>query len=199
MSPAQHPSGPVAAVVLAAGRSRRFGSAKQLARFQGRTLLEHVLERAVAAGLRPVVAVVPVWLTRPASADPALVWVRNAYPKRGMSHSLRLGLDAVPAEANAAVVLLGDQPTVERAAIDAVLAGRGERPVVAAFAEGHAAPPVLLERAAFDLARQLEGDVGMRELIAARPELVRTVAVAAHAPDLDRPDDLAELVGDGDG
>ncbi len=196
MSPTPRASGAVAAIVLAAGRSRRFGSAKQLARLEGRTLLEHVLERAFTAGLRPIVAVVPVWLTRPASADAALTWVRNPYPERGMSHSLRLGLAALPEEVGAAVVLLGDQPTVEPRAIRAVLAGRGDRPIVAAFAAGHPAPPVLLEREAFALARALEGDVGMRELIAAHPELVRQVPVAAHAPDLDRPADLAALGGD---
>ena len=44
----------VAAVILAAGESRRYGSPKQLALLEGRTLLEHVLEAARAAGLRPV-------------------------------------------------------------------------------------------------------------------------------------------------
>ena len=196
MSPTPRASGAVAAIVLAAGRSRRFGSAKQLARLEGRTLLEHVLERASAAGLRPIVAVVPVWLTRPASADAALTWVRNPYPERGMSHSLRLALAALPPEVEAALVLLGDQPTVDPGTIRAVLAARGERPVVAAVADGHPAPPVLVEREAFVLAEGLEGDVGMRELIAAHPELVRGVPVAAHAPDLDRPADLADLRGE---
>ena len=60
---------PVAAVVLAAGESRRFGAAKQLAELDGRTLLEHVLILAEAAGLAPIVAVVPVWLTRPRAMD----------------------------------------------------------------------------------------------------------------------------------
>ena len=55
----------VGAVVLAAGESRRFGSAKQLAVLDGRTLLEHVLALAGEAGLAPIAAVVPVWLTRP--------------------------------------------------------------------------------------------------------------------------------------
>jgi CTP:molybdopterin cytidylyltransferase MocA len=55
----------IAAVVLAAGESRRFGGRKQLAELNGRTLLEHVLELARTAGLDTVVAVVPVWLTRP--------------------------------------------------------------------------------------------------------------------------------------
>ena len=85
----------VAAVVLAAGESRRFGSAKQLAELDGRTLLEHVLALADAAGLSPIVAVVPVWLTRPtAMDDERLRWVQNPHPARGMSHSLQLGFQA---------------------------------------------------------------------------------------------------------
>ena len=54
-----------AAVILAAGASTRFGSPKQLARIGGRTLLEQVVATARAAGLDPVVAVVP-----PASTPP---------------------------------------------------------------------------------------------------------------------------------
>ncbi len=185
--------GAVAAIVLAAGRSRRFGSAKQLALLEGRTLLEHVLDLAWAAGLRPVVAVVPVWLSRPASGDADLLWVRNPYPARGMSHSLRLGLGALPERSAAAVILLGDQPTIDPATIRAVVAARGASPVVAAFADGHVAPPVLVERSAFPLADALRGDVGLRFLADARPDLVTRVPVPRHAPDVDRVSDLAGL------
>ncbi len=185
---------PVAAVVLAAGTSRRYGSPKQLALLDGRTLLEHVLERAQGAGLSPVIAVVPVWLTRPAAwRDPRLIWIRNPQPQRGLSSSLQLGLQAVPAEVDAAVVLLGDQPGISVAALDALRAARGSRPIVAASADGHLGPPVLLERSQFDLARALDGDIGFRELLARRPELVTEVRVARHAPDVDTVADLAAL------
>ena len=73
------------------------------------------------------------------------------------------------------------------------MSGRGERPIVAAFADGHAAPPVLVERAAFALADALRGDVGLRELIAAHPDRVVRVPVAHHAVDVDRPEDLDVL------
>jgi molybdenum cofactor cytidylyltransferase len=182
----------IAAVVLAAGRSRRFGSAKQLALLDGRTLLEHVLERAWTAGLRPVVAVVPVWLSRPASSDPDLIWVRNPYPERGMSHSLRLGLGAVPRRL-AALILLGDQPGIDAATIRAVIAARGTSPILAAFAEEHVAPPVLVERSVFRLTDGLRGDAGLRSLIEAHPELVTRVPVPRHAIDVDRTTDLAEI------
>lgn len=184
----------VAAVVLAAGQSRRYGSAKQLAIHEGRTLLEHVLARADEAGLTPIVAIVPIWLSRPATMDAAhLRWVRNAYPERGLSASLALALAALPPETGAALVLLGDQPTVPLATIRAVLAARGSRPITVARADGHDGPPLLLERSHFGLARALRGDLGLRAVIAARPELVCAVEVPLHPPDVDTPEDLARL------
>lgn len=187
----------VAAVVLAAGESRRFGSPKQLALLEGRTLLEHVLEAARAAGLRPVAAVVPVWLSRPASFVGAadLIWLRNPYPERGMSRSLRLGLEALPPDVSAAIVLLGDQPGVPAAQLHALVAARGRRPIVASAYGSLLAPPVLLERSEFAAVSELAGDIGLRELIRSDPE--RVVAVPAEPlPDIDTPDDLP---GDGRG
>ncbi len=184
----------VGAVVLAAGKSRRFGGRKQLAVLAGRTLLEHALEHAHAAGLSPIVAVVPIWLTRPANWEAAdLRWVRNPFPERGLSHSLRLGLAAMPEQVAAAVVLLGDQPRLAPGVIGAVVNARGEHPVVAAEAGGRLGHPVLLERSAFGLVEELSGDIGLREFLHAHAELVRRVPVNAHASDVDTPDDLARL------
>ena len=184
----------VAAVVLAAGESRRFGGAKQLAELDGRTLLEHVLALADEAGLAPIVAVVPVWLTRPrAMDDERLRWVRNPYPERGMSHSLRLGFEALGAAPAAAVILLGDQPTVPPAAIAALLAARGEKPIVATMTEGHLAPPVLIERSHFDVVRQPGGDIGLREVLNDHPEWVAAIELPEPIPDVDTVADLRAL------
>jgi molybdenum cofactor cytidylyltransferase len=186
---------PIGAVVLAAGASRRYGSPKLLAMVDGRTLLQHATELALDAGLRPVVVVVPVWLARPASwTGDALRWVRNPFPERGMSLSLRLGFGALGDEPAAAVVLLGDQPRVPAATLSAILAARGERPVVAAEAGGVLAPPVLLERSHFPLVEQLAGDTGLRGVLREQAELVRAVPVHAHPTDIDTPDDLARIV-----
>lgn len=184
----------VGAVILAAGASRRYGSPKQLVVLDGRTLLEHAIDAAAWAELRPVVAVVPVWLSRPASlAVDWMRWIRNPFPERGMSLSLRLGLEALGDEVEAAVILLGDQPRLPASTIGAVLAARGQRPLVAARAGGILAPPVLIERDHFHLVDGLSGDTGLRELLRDRPELVTSVDLAAHSPDVDRPVDVGRL------
>jgi molybdenum cofactor cytidylyltransferase len=125
----------IGAVILAAGSSRRYGSPKQLVVVDGRTLLEHAIDAVATAGVKPVVAVVPVWLSRPARLDVEwLRWIRNPFPERGMSLSLRLGFNALGDEVSAALILLGDQPRVAPATIAALLAARGERRGISACA-----------------------------------------------------------------
>jgi CTP:molybdopterin cytidylyltransferase MocA len=183
----------VAAVVLAAGESRRFGSPKQLAQLEGRTLLEHVLEAARAANLGPVVAVVPVWLTRPAAMDaPDLVWVRNPNPERGMSHSLRLGFATLGPDVAAAVILLGDQPGVAPDHLRRLIEARGPRPLVATRQGDLLVPPVLVERSHFPVVERVTGDAGLRDLLRADLDLVAAVP-SPPLPDVDTPDDLRRI------
>jgi molybdenum cofactor cytidylyltransferase len=185
----------VGAVILAAGASRRYGSPKQLVVVDGRTLLEHAMEAAMTAGLTPVIAVVPVWLSRPARLDFELVrWTRNAFPERGMSLSLRLGFGALGDGAEAALIMLGDQSPVPAGLIVALLAARGDRPVVSPSADGILAPPILLERSHFHLVEGLTGDIGLREILASNTDLVQAVPVQSHLPDLDTPDDLDRML-----
>lgn len=181
----------VAAVVLAAGESKRFGAPKQLARFGVGTMLEAVVARAREAGLDPVIVVLPPGVASP----PDTVPIVNARAAEGLSRSLRLGIEAVPAEADAAVILLGDQPTVPAHVIALIVdAARADRPLVAAVnTTGELAPPVLLMRDAFGLVADATGDEGLRSILRERREALTTVEVGEHPPDVDTPADLAQL------
>jgi CTP:molybdopterin cytidylyltransferase MocA len=179
---------PVAGVILAAGRGRRFGGPKAQALLRGRTLLDRVVSVAATSGLEPVIVVVPPGTVPPAGATA----VANPLPERGLSSSLQLGIVAVP-PGHAALVLLVDQPTVEQSTVATVLARRGHRPLVAAWADGRAGPPVLIEPDAFPLVMALSGDIGLREVLASRPELVEAASVPSHPPTVETPDDLARL------
>ena len=180
----------VAAVVLAAGASSRFGSPKQLASFAGGTMLDAVVATAQRAELDPIIVVAPSALPLP--LPPGVVHIANDDPAAGLSRSLRLGLAAVPAD-SAALILLGDQPTVTAAHLGRLLGDRGSKAIVATAAAGVLAPPVLLEPAAFALAERAQGDRGLRDLLRSRPDDVAAIEVIRHPPDVDEPSDLEAL------
>ncbi len=196
-------TGSVAAVVLAAGAGSRFGGGKLLALLDGRPILVHVVDAARAAGLDPIVVVVP-----PSGEldDLDLGVVRrvvNPDPAEGLSSSVRLGLRALEltAEVGSAVILPGDQPRVRAAVIAELLvaaARPGSAPLIAPRYSDDASPnPVLAQRSAWRLADELAGDRGFGPLLASRPDLVTWVAVDGANPDVDTPADLARLAESG--
>lgn len=151
-------------------------------------MLEVVGDVATAAGLEPVIVVAPSTLPTPGTMEV----VPNDVPADGMSRSLRLGLSAVPSEAEAAVILLGDQPTVTVDHVRQLDAQRGGTPIVATRSDGVLGPPALIEREGFALANGLSGDVGLRELLRTDPTLVTAIDVDP-IPDVDTPADLERI------
>jgi hypothetical protein len=103
-----------------------------------------------------------------------------------------MGLAAVPPDAEAAIILLADQPTVDTSLLHELDGWRGSTPIVATRSGGVLGPPVLLERDAFGLADGLTGDIGLRELL--RTDSTSVTAVDhAPLPDVDTPADLEAI------
>ena len=156
----------IGGIVLAAGPGTRFGGSKQLAELEGRPLLEHALDAPAAAGVERVVVV----LGSEAEAVLARVDMRGAEPmvcerwEEGQAASLACGLGALE-DAEAAVVVLGDQPRVSPEAIGRVIAARGGTPAVRATYGGDPGHPVLIERELFDRLCDVTGDHGARNLL----------------------------------
>jgi nicotine blue oxidoreductase len=127
-------------VVLAAGASTRFGSPKQ------RVLLEPVLERVRRSAVDGVLVVLGAH-----ELDVSAPTVHCPEWERGPGASLRCGLRALPAEAEAAAVVLGDGPNLNPEAIDRVIATWREdsAEVVAATYGGVRLHPVLISRSAW--------------------------------------------------
>ncbi len=175
------------------------GRPKQLLALEGRPLLQHVIDAAVAAPLDGIVVVLGHASDEVAAALTLPVGVRvvvNPLHDRGQSTSLRAGLAAMPARARAALILLGDQPEVRLEAIRALVEAqaRSAAPVLRAAYGGRAGHPVVLAREVWEEAAAQRGDSGARALISAHAGRVELVEVGGDPPqDIDTPDDLARL------
>lgn len=182
----------VAGVVLAAGRGRRFGGTKQLAELDGRPLVRHAVDTALAAGLDPVLVVVGHDADRVGAVLPAdVVVVRNPDHAEGQASSLRAGVRAAADhEVDALVVLLADEPGVTVASVRAVVeaGARGAAVARAAYDDGPG-HPVLFAREVWPRLTAVVGDAGARQLLDDLP--VQPVPVPGPRPtDVDRPQDL---------
>ena len=190
-----------AGVILAAGAGSRFGGGKLLARFDGAPVLAHVVAAARSAGLEPIIAVVG-----PDLADQGAVFglqpdeiVVNPEPAYGLSSSVQLGISAAMAiepPVDAAVVLLGDQPLVRPDVIRLLLERMTTTKrdvVVPRYLGGGGANPVVLARAAFELAGRATGDRGLGPILDADPALTKEVKVKGASPDVDTAADLARI------
>jgi molybdenum cofactor cytidylyltransferase len=197
----EKPGRSLAALVLAAGRSTRMGgSNKLLAEIGSRPLVRIAAEQALASRARPVIVVTGHQRERVEAALAGLdvTFVHNPDYAEGMSTSVKAGIAAVPADADGAIVCLGDMPQVDATLIDRLLAAfdpeKGALAVVPTM-DGKRGNPVVWSRRFFPELAELGGDVGARHLIASYPEAVAEVAVAGRGAlvDVDTPDALKAL------
>jgi nicotine blue oxidoreductase len=187
----------VAGVLLAAGAGRRLGRPKALVEVGGARLVDRGVRVLADGGAGPVVVVTgaaPVTV-------PGVIMAVNPDWATGMGSSLAAGLRAVPAGCTAAVVALVDQPLVGPEAVRRLIAAHaaGAGVAVAAY-QGRPRNPVLLARGHWpEVLRLAVGDVGARPFLRAHPDLVTVVECGdtGRPDDVDTPEDLARLAGDG--
>src|SRR5215467_5079678 len=188
----------IAAIVLAAGRSTRMGGPnKLLAEISGRTLVRIAAQEALASQARPVIVVTGHQRERVEAAVGGLdvVLVHNPDFAEGLSTSLKAGIAAVPAEADGAIVCLGDMPQVDAKLIDRLLAAfdpeKGALVVVPTIG-GKRGNPVVWSRRFFPELSALDGDTGARHLVTSYPEAVAELPLTGNAAlvDVDTPDAL---------
>ena len=185
------------AVVLAAGRSQRFGSTKQLLVVDGVAMVRRAatLARAVCGDFTLLVAG-HEWHSVVAAAEKqcAFVAVNENYTD-GIGSSIACAARSLARSADCLLIMLADQPLITVDHLNALLSawsGDDDEIVATAFA-GVQGPPVLMPRATFaDLAR-LSGDSGARKLLDNPNYRLTTVWFDPAAIDIDSPDDLKHL------
>ncbi len=188
----------IAAVVLAAGASTRMGRPKLVLEIAGRPVIRHVIDHLRRSRCDRIVVVVGDEAGGVAhdARGPGVQIVVNERHREGMGTSIAAGVAALPQDAEAAVIVLGDQPRVTPAAINALIDAHRTtgKPLIASRYGEVTGAPTLIGRAMFDEARRLSGDVGGRWLMDRHPEMVGEVPLPPDlAVDLDTPEEFARV------
>jgi molybdenum cofactor cytidylyltransferase len=190
----------VAAIILAAGGSSRLGRLKQLEPWWDTNLLGRVVD---AVRSYPVDE---VWVVLGSGAAAILEAVdldgcgviENPEWEEGIASSLRVGLDALTqlSRAEAALIVIGDQPDVESEVVETLVEAfhRSGAPVTIPKYRYTWGNPVVVDRSLWPRLMSLEGDEGAQRLFQAHPEWVKEVWFEQRPPrDVDTESDVEEL------
>ncbi|MBP0443941.1 molybdopterin-binding/glycosyltransferase family 2 protein [Roseomonas sp. SSH11] len=175
----------VAALVLAAGRSRRMAPLNKLmvTDRSGQAMVARVVDNALASRARPVLVVTGHERERVEDAlagRPVLMTHAEDYAE-GLSSSLKAGIAALPPDVEGVLVMLGDMPLVSPAMLDRIIAGfdpEEGRAIVQPTFRGKQGNPVLWGREFFGEILSISGDVGARHLTGRHAERLHNVEMA---------------------
>lgn len=188
----------VAAIILAAGEGRRWTSGnKLLACWHGRPLVAIAADSALNAPAAPVIVVLGHEAPRIADAlatRPVTCVVNPDYAS-GMASSIRVGLAALPAPVDAAVLLLADMPAIGAGHVARLIAAfcdEGERhDIFVPVFHGRRGNPVLWSARLFPALATLTGDRGGRALFERYADRIAPVEMADDAVLIDLDSDEA--------
>ncbi len=191
----------IAAIVLAAGASRRLGQPKQLLVHGGETLLARAIRLASEAGATPVLAVLGAnfeIVCASMALDPAIPVINERWPQ-GISTSIHAGLkalDVVARNAAGALILNCDQLRLTADHLRVLIqtfTAQSEASIVASAYAGVQGAPAVFPRCAFPFLRALGGDKGARALLLDPPCPLLAVPFLGGEVDIDEPEDLTRL------
>ncbi len=195
--------GKVAALVLAAGQSRRMGQAnKLLAPVDGRPMVAHAVDAMLASRAAPVIVVTghQADAMRAALAERPVIWAHNPDYAAGLSSSLAAGLAALPEDTEGVVIGLGDMPRITAAQIDRLIAAFNPlegRAICVPTVRGKRGNPVLFATRFVPEMREIGGDVGARHLLGEHAAEMVEIEFDDDGAllDIDTPEALATLIG----
>ncbi len=189
----------IAAIVLAAGQSRRMGQNKLFLPYAQSTVIDTILtEVAACADVRDIVVVTGHEAERVAEhlkTYPVRCVFNPAYVLAEMLVSIQTGLRALPDEVTAALIVLGDQPRLQREIVQRVIdAAEPNTLIVPSFQmkRGH---PILIPRSVWPSILALPPEASLRDVIRAHADHIRYITFDDDSVlrDIDTPEDYQNL------
>ncbi len=190
----------IGAIILAAGESTRMGTQKLLLPYAGSTVIETIVDRVLRSRVDACVVVTghDAERIRDALGARDVLFAQNDRYRDGMLSSVRAGLAASDESWKAALIVLGDQPSLRAETINLLIERNSIAPediVVPAF-EGRRGHPLLVAmRFREEMMTDFDG-IGLRGLLRAHPESVVEIAVGTSTilDDMDYPEDYQRAI-----
>jgi len=185
--------------VLAAGSSSRLGKPKQWLRFNGKSLLQHTTETALASQAQPVIAVLGANEKAMETTESNVHVVVNSQWQEGMASSIRCGLEAFTQLSPAAegiILMVCDQPFVTAGLLNDLVTAHQKtgKPIVASGYENTFGPPVFFHRSVFAELLQLTGDTGARGIVSRHKDETAIIPFPQGSFDIDTEADYNRLL-----
>ena len=197
----------IAALIMAAGQSRRMGAQnKLLAEVKGTPMVRHVLNQIKGSDVGPITVVLghEPEKVRACMAIPDVTFVENPDFEQGLSTSLKRGLESLPDDIDGLIVCLGDMPRVTADEINQLIVAFNPlegRAICVPTHLGKRGNPVLWAHRFFEEMRHLHGDVGARHLIGEYSDVVAEIEMEADGVllDIDTPEKLSNVTASDSG
>jgi molybdenum cofactor cytidylyltransferase len=163
-----------AAIILAAGESKRFGKPKQLLNWFGKSFINQIIENAKNAGLDPIIVVLGSSFDQIKeniiNSDDIII-VKNTSWSDGQSTSLIAGLNHLCDENDSFVFLLSDQPQIPELLITNIVSEyrNHKNDIVITEVNEQKLPPILFDRCCSEDILKLKGDQGGKSLLKSHP------------------------------
>jgi molybdenum cofactor cytidylyltransferase len=171
----------ISAVLLGAGESKRMGVNKLLLPWRRKSVLEHCFETLHQSKVQEVVIVLNLRNKEIVNLFQGLKVkiIVNPYSKRGMSTSIRKGLEAIHPRCDGILIALGDQPFLKTRTINALIRAfdQGKGGIIIPSFQGRHGHPVIFHRRYRRELLNLKGDVGGRSIIERHPGDIRVVPI----------------------
>lgn len=197
--------GRVDAIVLAAGASQRMGEGRQklLMDVAGHPMIRRVVEAVSQCDVGEILVITGSHhsaISKILSDIDRLRILQNPDPARGMLSSIRCGLEALNAPTRGVALLLGDQPEIQTATINTVIASWQASPLDLAVPihHGKRGHPLIFDLRFREAVMTRYDNVGLRGLVQAETEAERVLEVPVNEQavlnDIDTPVDLARTL-----
>lgn len=172
---------PVTAIILAAGRSSRFGSNKLVHPIDGKPMIQRIIDTVGECGFQETIVVTgqdAEAVEATISPDSKVEIVRNANFADGMAGSIIAGITASVAPSTGYLIVPGDMPYLTAATLIALADGSDtERLAACRGADGPEAPAFFGHAYRQDLMK-LQGDRGAKALLQEHSEKVRLISAS---------------------